>query len=197
MEESKPMEDQINGNVPAKGTTKKGNFLSSRWAMITATAIIAIVVGFLIGHCCHRHRHCCGERCEMGRGMMMMHRGWGGGMGYGHFGRGEMDRGDMRGEGMRGMGEMGMHHGIDADARAEHMKQELGLTDQQTAQIKAIYEQNRAKLEAAMNNSDSSQRHVDWKANAEEVMAKEKAVLTPEQQAKWQNMWDDRMGHGE
>ena len=196
MDENKAMEDQMNGNVPAMGTTKKGNFLSIRWAMITATAIIAIVVGFLLGHCCHR-RHCCGDRCEMGGRGMMMHRGWGGGMGYGHFGRGGMDRGDMRGEGMRGGPMGGMHHGIDADARAEHMKEELGLTDQQAAQIKAIYEQNRAKLEAAMNNSDTSKRHVDWKANAEEVMAQEKAVLTPEQQAKWQKMRDDRMEHGE
>ena len=66
------MEDQNNGNVPATGTTKKGNFLSSRWAMITATAIIAIIVGFLLGHCCHHRRHCCGDRCEMGRGALMM-----------------------------------------------------------------------------------------------------------------------------
>src|ERR1700722_8790156 len=96
MDENKAMEDQMNGNVPATGTTKKGNFLSSRWAMITATAIIAMVVGFLLGHCM-RHRHCCCERHEMGRGMMM-HRGWGGGMGHGE----QWGRGEMRGDGMRG-----------------------------------------------------------------------------------------------
>ena len=180
------MEDQ-NINSAASGTTNKGNFLSSRWAMITATAIIALVIGFLLGHCCHHRRHCCGDRCEMGRGDMMIHHGWG---------RGGMDRGDMREEGMDGMGPMGMHHGIDPVAHAEQMKQELGLTDQQAAQIRAIFEQNKAKLEAAMNNSDSSMRHVDWKANAEEVMAKEKAVLTPEQQAKWQQMMPGRMGEG-
>jgi Spy/CpxP family protein refolding chaperone len=192
MDENKAMEDQMNGNVPAMGTTKKGNFLSSRWAMILATAIIAIVVGFLLGHCM-RHRHCCCERHEMGRGIMM-HRGWGGGMGYGHFGRGEMDRGDMRGDGMRG-GPMGMRGGFDPAERVEHMKKELGLSDQQVQQITAIFAAQKSKMEAAMK-SDSG-RGQDWRAGHEQVEAQIKAVLTPEQQAKWQQMMPGRMGHTE
>ncbi len=191
------MEDQNNGNVPATGTTKKGNVLSSRWAMITATAIIAIIVGFLLGHCCHR-RHCCGDRCEMGRGMMM-HRGWGGGMGYGDFehgdmDRGEMDRGDMRGDGMHG-GPMGMRGGFDPADRVEHMKQELGLNDQQVQQITAIFAAQKTKMEAAMK-ADSGRRQ-DWRADHEQSFeAQIKAVLTPEQQTKWQQMMQERMGDG-
>jgi Spy/CpxP family protein refolding chaperone len=195
MDENKAMEDQINGNVPATGTTKKGNFLSSRWAMITATAIIALIVGFLLGHCCHR-RYCCGDRCEMGRGAMMMHRGWGGGMGYGpRSDRDEMDRGDMRGDGMHGMGQMGgMRGGFDPSERVEHMKQELGLNDQQVQQITAIFAAQKSKMESAMK-SDSG-RGQDWRAGREQVEAQIKAVLTPEQQAKWQKMMLERMGDG-
>jgi Spy/CpxP family protein refolding chaperone len=192
MEENMSMEDQNNGNVPATGTTKKGNFLSSRWAIITATAIIAIIVGFLLGHCM-RHRHCCGDRCEMGRGMMM-HRGWGGGMEYGHFGRGDMDRGDMHRDEMHG-GPMGMRGGFDPAERVEHMKQELGLNDQQVQQITAIFAAQKTKMEAAMK-ADSTHRQ-DWRADHEQVEAQIKAVLTPEQQTKWQQMMAGRMGRGE
>jgi Spy/CpxP family protein refolding chaperone len=196
MDENKAMEDQMNGNVPATGTTKKGNFLSSRWAMILATAIIALLIGFLIGHCCHHRRHCCGDRCEMGRGSMMMHRGWGDGMGYGqHWGRGEMDRGDMRGDGMRGGPMGGMRGGFDPAERVEHMKQELGLSDQQVQQITAIFTAQKAKMEAAMK-SDSG-RGQDWRAGHEQVEAQIKAVLTPDQQAKWQQQMAGRMGHGQ
>jgi Spy/CpxP family protein refolding chaperone len=193
MEENTLMEDQNNGNVAATGNTKKGNFLSSRWAIITATAIIALILGFLLGHCCHR-RHCCAERCEMGRGAMMMHRGWGGGMGYGHFGRGDMDRDEMRGDGMRG-GTMGMRGVFDPAERVEHMKQELGLNDQQVQQITAIFAAQKNKMEAAMK-ADSAHRQ-DWRADHEQVEAQIKAVLTPEQQTKWQQMMDGRMGRGE
>ncbi len=194
MEEHKPMEDQNNGNVPATGTTKKGNFLSSRWAMITATAIIAIIVGFLLGHCCHR-RHCCGDRCEMGRGMMM-HRGWGGGMGYGpHWGRGGMDRGDMRGGEMRGGPMGGMHGDFDPKAMVDHMKQELGLSDQQVQQITALMDQQKTKMEAAMK-SDSG-RGQDWRAGREQLHGQIKAILTPDQQTKFQQMMPGRMGEGQ
>jgi Spy/CpxP family protein refolding chaperone len=192
MDENKAMEDQINGNVPATGTTKKGNFLSSRWAMILVTAIIAIVVGFILGHCCMHHRRCCGDQCEMGRGAMMMHHGWGRGMGYGrHFDRDEMDRGDMRGDGMRG-GSMGRRGGFDPAERVEHMKQELGLNDQQVQQITAIFAAQKTQMEAAMK-SDSG-RGQDWRAGHEQVEAQIKAVLTPDQQAKWQQQMAGRMG---
>ncbi len=185
------MEDQNSGNASTSGNTKKSGFLSSRWAMILATAIIAIVVGFLLGHCM-RHRHCCGGRCEMGRGAMMMHHGWGRGMGYGpRFGRGGMDRGDMRGDEMRG-GPMGMRGGFDPAERVEHMKQELGLNDQQVQQITAIFAAQKTQMEAAMK-SDSGRRQ-DWRADHEQVEAQIKAVLTPEQQAKWQQMMAGRMG---
>jgi Spy/CpxP family protein refolding chaperone len=125
---------------------------------------------------------------------MMMHRGWGGGMGYGHFGRGDMDRDEMRGDGMRG-GPMGMRGGFDPAERVEHMKQELGLNDQQVQQITAIFAAQKNKMEAAMK-ADSAHRQ-DWRADHEQVEAQIKAVLMPEQQTKWQQMMDGRMGRGE
>jgi hypothetical protein len=192
------MEDQNSGNVTATGNSKNGGFFRQQWVIITGTALIALIVGLLIGHCCHR-RHCCGDRCEMGRGMMM-HRGWGGGMG-GHFGRGGMGWGGMREEGMRGMdrgdmhgGPMGMHGDFDPKAMVDHMKGELGLSDQQVQQITALMEQQKAKMEAAMK-SDSG-RGQDWRASRDQLHAQIKAVLTPDQQAKFQQMMDG-MGRGE
>ena len=125
----------------------------------------------------------------------MMHHGWGRGMGYGpRFGRGGMDRGDMRGDGMRGMGPMGgMHGAFDPAERVEHMKQELGLNDQQVQQITAIFAAQKSKMEAAMK-SDSG-RGQDWRAGHEQVEAQIKAILTPDQQAKWQQQMAGRMGH--
>jgi Spy/CpxP family protein refolding chaperone len=192
MEENKPMEDQNNTSA-SSGNAKKSGFFRGRWGIITITAIIALIIGFALGHCCHRWRHCCGGRCEMGRGAMTMHHGWGRGMGYGpRFGRGEMDRGDMREDGMHG-GSMGMHGGFDPAERVEHMKQELGLNDQQVQQITAIFEAQKTQMEAAMK-ADSGRRQ-DWRADHEQVEAQIKAVLTPEQQAKWQQMMAGRMGH--
>jgi hypothetical protein len=188
------MEDQNNRSADEAGTSKKGNFLSSRWAMVVATAIIALIIGFFIGHCCHRWRHCCGDRCEMGRCGMMMHRGWGGGMGYGHFGRGNMGWGEMREDGMHGMGPMGMRDGFDPKVMVDRMKQELGLNDQQVQQITALLDQRKSKMEAAMKND--SGRGQDWQANREQLHAQIKAILTPEQQAKWQQMMPGRMGEG-
>ncbi len=90
---------------------------------------------------------------------------------------------------------MGMRGGFDPADRVEHMKQELGLSDQQVQQIKSIFEQQKSKMEAAMKG-DSAHRQ-DWRADHEQVEAQIKAVLTPEQQAKWQQMMPGRMGHGE
>ncbi len=186
------MEDQ-NNNAAAAGTTQKGNVLSSRWAMILAAAFFALIIGFMLGHC-FCHRHCCGDRCEMGRGMMM-HRGWGRGMGYGpHWDHREMGRGDINGDEIHS-GPMGMHEGFDPAERVEHMKQELGLNDQQVQQITAIFAMQKNKMEAAMK-ADSGHRQ-DWRADHDQVEAQIKAILTPDQQAKWQQMMPRRMGHGQ
>ena len=188
------MEDQMNGNVAATGNTKKSGFLSSRWAMILATAIIALIIGFALGHCCHRWRHCCGDRCEMGRGDMMMRGGDRCGpecesqscTQSGHDGMGS-----CRMHGM--MPPMGMRGGFDPAERVEHMKQELGLSDQQVQQITAIFAQQKSKMEAAMKND--SGRGQDWQPNREQLHAQIKAILTPEQQAKWQQQMAGRTGH--
>jgi Spy/CpxP family protein refolding chaperone len=104
-----------------------------------------------------------------------------------------MDRGDMREDGMHGMGPMGMRGGFDPEAMVDHMKQELGLSDQQVQQITALLEQQKSKMEAAMK-SDSG-RGQDWRASRDQLHAQIKAVLTPEQQTKWQQEMAGRMGH--
>ena len=94
--------------------------------------------------------------------------------------------------------------------RLDKMKSKLDLTDAQTAQIKAILEQNRTQMEAqhkqmqaqhqAGVRPDSTQRaafHAQMKANRDAVDAQIKAVLNPAQQAKWTEFEAKREKHGE
>ena len=62
---------------------------------------------------------------------------------------------------------MGMRGGFDPAERVEHMKQELGLNDQQVQQITAIFAAQKTKMEAAMK-ADSGHRQ-DWRADHEQV----------------------------
>ena len=90
------------------------------------------------------------------------------------------------------MGPMGMHGGFDPKAMVNHMKQELGLSDQQVQQITTLMDQQKSKMESAMKND--SGRGQDWQESREQLHAQIKAILTPEQQAKWQQMMAERMG---
>jgi Spy/CpxP family protein refolding chaperone len=90
----------------------------------------------------------------------------------------------------------------DAAGRAERLKTELGLTDEQTAKIKAIYEKDQAKnaeeLKKLREDTTLSREEKGKKmreifaATAEEI----KPILTPEQQTKWKEAQEKRRAEG-
>ncbi len=76
------------------------------------------------------------------------------------------------------------------EKRIEHMKKNLGLTDQQATQMRAIFDQNKVKLET---DHDAVKKAMDankpaakaqFKADREAMQQQMNAVLTPDQQAK-------------
>ena len=68
------------------------------------------------------------------------------------------------------------------------MFRDLNLTPDQTAKIKAIRERYRAQNQ---NVTDPTQRHANFKAQRDEIMA----VLTPEQRQKLQQRMAARRAH--
>ena len=74
--------------------------------------------------------------------------------------------------------------------RVEKMKKELGLTDPQTSQVKAILEENKPQIEAEfqkMKTANKDQKtaiHEQMQKDREGIQSKLLAVLNPEQQAK-------------
>lgn len=170
---------ESSASTPSNAKSKTSCFRGP-WTAYALTAVVALILGFAIGRCCH-HRHCDGGRCGWGNHEMMR----------GDFG----DEGGGAGEMREGMPPMGMH-GFDPAERVERMKQALGLTDQQAGQIKSIFEQQRAKMESAMKGGDSAHRP-DWRAGRDQIKSQIDAVLTPEQRTKWQQMMPDRMGRRE
>jgi Spy/CpxP family protein refolding chaperone len=84
------------------------------------------------------------------------------------------------GGGHRGMGEH----------RVERMKHELNLTDDQTTQVKAIFEDSRSKMEALRGNASLPQedRHTQMMAIHQTEEDKIHAVLTPDQKTKYDAM---------
>ncbi len=73
----------------------------------------------------------------------------------------------------------------------EHMQKRLGLTDEQVAQIRSVWQTNRAKLvadRAAFQNSSGGARrmaHRQLNQDRKSTMAQVKNVLTPDQQKKF------------
>jgi Spy/CpxP family protein refolding chaperone len=61
------------------------------------------------------------------------------------------------------------------DRKIERLKEKLGLTDDQTAKVRAIFDDTHTKMQALM----------------EQTRTQIKAVLTPEQQAKYDQMKKD------
>lgn len=96
------------------------------------------------------------------------------------------------------------------EKRLEHMKKALNLTDAQVTQIKTIYEHNQAEfkadreaVKAAAKGSDAKKAAFEkMRADMQAVKAQITPILTPEQQAKWQQMmakhehghWHDKDG---
>jgi Spy/CpxP family protein refolding chaperone len=79
----------------------------------------------------------------------------------------------------------------------ERMKKELGLTDAQAKQMKAIHEASREQMKAIKDNESLSKE--EKKAAAmklhEETKAKVDALLTPEQKAKSDKMREGMKEH--
>jgi Spy/CpxP family protein refolding chaperone len=72
-------------------------------------------------------------------------------------------------DGDKGCCPMGKAHGDFAEKRTEKLKEKLGLSDEQAAQVKSIYESKKDKMEALKTETDGQVS----------------AVLTPEQNAKY------------
>ncbi|SRR5579883_422837 len=81
------------------------------------------------------------------------------------------------------------------EKRLAHLQKRLGLSDQQTAQLKTILEQNMAKLQAdreAVENAAKGDAKKDAKkqliSDRKSMMDQLKGVLTPDQLAKFKKM---------
>lgn len=90
---------------------------------------------------------------------------------------------------------------MDPGQRAERMKHELNLTDDQTAQVKTILEDGRTKMEALRSNSSLSQddRRSQMMSIRKAQNDKIEALLTPDQKTKFATMQQqmrDRMRNG-
>lgn len=84
------------------------------------------------------------------------------------------------------------------EERLKTMKETLGLTDDQVAKIKAIFEENAPKMKALRDDTALSQE--DRRAKFTELRTAETAaitaVLTPDQQAKFKAEQEKRRGGG-
>ena len=104
---------------------------------------------------------------------------------------------DTMGQGGPGGG----HHMMSADQQLEHMTQMLNLTADQQQKIKPILENQQTQMQAlhqdtSMSQADRRSKMMQIHQNTQQQIG---AVLTPEQQQKWQQMQEqhrEHMGHG-
>jgi len=90
---------------------------------------------------------------------------------------------------------------MDPGNRADMLKKNLNLTDDQTSQVKSIFEDSRTKMEAVRSNSSLSQddRRSQMMTIRKTENDKVNAVLTPDQKTKYAAMQEqmrDRMRGG-
>ena len=95
----------------------------------------------------------------------------------------------------------GPRGGMDPGRRAERMKHDLSLTDDQTSQVKTILEDSRSKMEAVRSNSSLAQddRRSQMMSIRKAENEKIEALLTPDQKTKYAAMEQqmrDRMRNG-
>ena len=76
---------------------------------------------------------------------------------------------------------------MDPGARADMLKQNLSLTDDQTAQVKTIFADSQTKMEALRSNSSLSQddRRSQMMSIRKDESDKVNALLTPDQKTKY------------
>ena len=80
--------------------------------------------------------------------------------------------------------------GFDPERRVEMMQRRLGLTADQTTQVRAIFADGRAKMEALRSNTSlaPADRRAQGEALRQDQDAKIHAVLTPDQKTKFDEM---------
>lgn len=85
---------------------------------------------------------------------------------------------------------------MDPARRLEMMKNQLNLNDTQTAQIKAIFEDERTKMEAlrADTSSTMQEKRPKMEAIRQDEETKVEAVLTPDQKTKYEAMRERMRG---
>lgn len=76
------------------------------------------------------------------------------------------------------------HQEIDADKASQHMKKQLGLSDEQTSEVKKIMQDM---------HKDAEELRAEMEKLKAETDDKFKDVLTPEQYTKWKEMREKRM----
>ena len=91
--------------------------------------------------------------------------------------------------------------GMDPGRRADMLKQNLSLSDDQTSQVKTIFEDSRTKMEALRSNSSLSQddRRSQMMSIRKAENDKVQGLLTPDQKTKYaamQAQMRDRMRGG-
>ena len=80
---------------------------------------------------------------------------------------------------------------FDPGERLQKMKETLGLTDEQTAKIKAIMEKNRGKF-AGLKDLKPEERRAKAREIVKNEMEEIAPILTPEQKAKWKEQVQKR-----
>jgi periplasmic protein CpxP/Spy len=90
---------------------------------------------------------------------------------------------------------------MDPGRRAQMLKEHLSLSDDQTSQVKSIFEDSRTKIEALRSNSSLSQddRRSQMMSIHKAEQDKIGALLTPDQKTKYAAMQEqmrDRMRNG-
>jgi periplasmic protein CpxP/Spy len=98
------------------------------------------------------------------------------------------------GTAMQGPG--GGRGGMDPGHRADMLKQNLSLSDDQTAQVKTIFEDSRTKMEGLRSNSSLSQddRRSQMMAIRKAESDKVNALLTPDQKTKYAALEEQMRG---
>lgn len=85
---------------------------------------------------------------------------------------------------------------MDPGKRADMLKQNLSLTDDQTSQVKTIFEDSRTKMEALRSNSSLSQddRRSQMMSLRKAENDKIEALLTPDQKTKYAALQEQMRG---
>ena len=79
----------------------------------------------------------------------------------------------------------------------DHLAKELGLTDQQKEQIKALFKAQHPALKAIRENKSLTpeQRKAQMKPIFKGIRQQMKSILTPEQLAKWKELRAEHRNH--